>query len=457
MFNVSIMASLRNLPLVAEYGYGALFYFLSVGLIFLIPCALVSAELATGWPKSGGIYIWVREAFGNRMGFFAVWMQWAHNITWYPAILSFVAATISYVFFPSLSENKLYVLSIVLIGYWGMTFLNYSGLKVSSWFSSIGVIGGTLIPGLFIILLGVTWKILGNESQISFEFSQFMPDLTHVDNLVFLAGFFLAFAGLEVSASYAGEVKNPQKNYPKAIIVAGIVVFLLFMLGSLAIAFVVPKEKIDLVSGLLEAFRIFLNSYHLGFLLPLIGILLVWGAIAEVNAWIIGPIKALQTTSTHGNLPPFFQKVNKHNMPTNLLLLQAVLVTFSSLVFLFVPNISTAYWILSAMAAQMYLIMYILMFAAAIKLRYSHPHVPRAYKIPHPHKGMWLVASIGIIGSLTGLTLSLLPPAQLDVGNLYFFETFIILGLVVMIVVPFIIQKVKKPHWLKSPDESTLS
>jgi len=454
MFNISIMASLRNLPLVADYGYSALFYFFFIGLIFLIPSALVSAELATGWPKSGGIYIWVREAFGNKWGFFSVWMQWAHNLTWYPAILSFVAATIAYVFFPSMAENKVYILSVVLVGYWAMTFLNFLGIKTSSLFSTIGVIAGTILPGALIIALGISWLIMGNPSQITFQAADLVPDFSRPDNLVFLSGFFLAFAGLEVSAGYAGEVKNPQRNYPRAIIIAALVVFLLFMLGSLSIAFVVPRSDISLVTGLMEAFKVFLTSYHLEWILPVIGVLLVFGAIAEVNAWIIGPVKALATTSVHGNLPPYFQKTNEHGMPTRLLLFQAIIVTAVSFIFLFMPTVSTSYWILSAMAAQMYLIMYIMMFISAIKLRYSKPHIPRAYQIPHPHKGMWIVASIGVFASLFGLILSLLPPAQLNVGNIYLFESFIIFGLAIMIAIPFIIYSRKQPDWLilEKPD-----
>ena len=128
MLNVSIMASLRNLPLVASYGFSALALFLIVGIFYLIPCALVSAELATGWPKSGGIYIWVREAFGDAWGFIAIWLQWIHNVAWYPAILSFVATTIAYVFQPSLAENKIFILTIVLTTFWGMTIINFFGL-----------------------------------------------------------------------------------------------------------------------------------------------------------------------------------------------------------------------------------------------------------------------------------------------------------------------------------------
>lgn len=447
MLNVSIMASLRNLPLVAEYGYSAIFYFLIVGICFLLPSALVSAELATGWPKSGGIYVWVREAFGDIWGFFSIWMQWVHNVTWYPAILAFVATTLAYVFYPPLATNKYYVLSVVLVGFWGMTFLNFLGIKASSLFSTIGVIAGTIIPGTFLILLGVLWMISGKPMQIHFDMAGVLPDLSRFDNIVFLGGLFLAFAGLEVSSGYAGEVKNPQKNYPRAIIYAAVIVFFLFMLGSLAIGIVIPKEKISLVSGLMEALTVFLDDFGIAWLIPLIGILLVYGAVAEVNSWIIGPVKALYTTTIHGNLPPIFQKTNAKGVPTNLLLFQAIIVTISSCVFLTMPSLSTSYWILSALSTQIYLVMYIMMFLASIRLRYTRPHVPRAYRIPKPHKGIWVVALLGVFTSLFAIFLIFVPPAQLEIGSLAFYESFLIVGLVIMIAIPLVIQAFKKPEW----------
>jgi len=455
MLNVSIMASLRNLPLVAEYGYSAIFYFLIAGLFFLMPCALVSAELATGWPKSGGIYIWVREAFGDLWGFFAIWMQWVHNVTWYPAILAFVATTLGYVFYPPLATNKYFVLSVVLIGFWSMTILNLLGMRTSSLFSTIGVIIGTILPGLFLISLGFLWISIGKTSQIHFSFHEIIPDFSRLDNMVFLAGLFLAFAGLEVSSGYAGEVKNPQKNYPKAIILAGLITFFLFMLGSLAIGIVIPKEEISLVSGLMEALKIFLAGFNISWLLPILGLLLVIGAVAEVNSWIIGPVKALYTTTTHGNLPPFFQKTNSRGVPVNLLLFQACIVTIASFVFIAMPNLSSSYWILSALSTQIYLIMYLLMFMSAIKLRYSHSHVPRAYKIPHPHRGIWFVASIGIITCLFIIFLLFVPPGQIHVGSFLFYESFLIIGLAIMSAIPLLIHAFKKSDWLVESDSDT--
>ncbi len=447
MLNVSVMASLRNLPLVSEYGLGATFYFLIVALMFLVPCALVSAELATGWPRTGGIYVWVREALGDKWGFFAVWVQWAHNLSWYPVILSFVASTLAYVISPELAENKLYVLTVVLISFWGMTLLNYLGIKTSSWFSSLGVIVGTILPGAFIIALGAAWIFQGHPSQIALNWSAVIPDTSNLNNLVFLAGMFLAFAGLEVTAAHASQVKEPQKNYPKAILIAAFITFTLFMLGSLSIAVVIPKTEISLVAGLIEAFGKFFGRYHMESILPVMAILLVIGAIAEVNAWIIGPVKGLYATTSDGHLPPYFQKVNKQGVPTSLLLFQAIIVTGASFVILKMPSVSASYWILTALSAQSYLVMYILMFISALKLRYSHPKVHRAYKIPFGKFGIWTTVIFGVVASLFAIFIAFIPPGQLPTGNLLFYELFLIGGLLVMCGIPLIIYAFKKPSW----------
>ncbi len=448
MLNVAIMASLRNLPLVASYGLGSIFFFAIVAIFFLIPSALVSAELATGWSKGGGVYIWVREALGDRWGFLAIWMQWVHNVAWYPVILSFVATTLAYVFSPELAQSKIFVVSVIIISFWAMTIFNSLGVETSSWFSTIGVIVGTILPGILIISLGSTWVLGGNPINTKISFSALIPDFKSLGDFVFLAGLFLAFTGLEVSSSYASEVKNPQKNYPRAIILAAVLTFSIFMLGALAIAFVIPSSDISLAAGLMEAFQEFFKYYGLSWILPIVAILLVIGAVAEVNAWIVGPVKGLYATTNHGNLPPLFHKTNKKGVPMNLLWFQAIIVTITSLVILQLPSVSAAFWILSVMSAQIYLVMYILMFISAIRLRYSKPHVPRAYKVPYKRRGIWFVSLLGIIASTFIILLGFIPPAQLNVGNLLFYELFLIIGLAIMIAIPMIIHAFRKPHWI---------
>lgn len=454
MLNVSIMLSLRTLPLVAQWGFSSLFFFFIVGLFFLLPCALVSAELATGWPKSGGIYIWVREAFGDRLGFFSIWMQWIHNVAWYPVILSFIATTLAHITCPELAENKFYILSVILVSFWGMTLLNYLGIKISGRASSIGAIIGTILPGIFIIGLGAFWIFAGKPGFLKLSASSFIPEITSMDSIVFLAGLFLAFSGLEVSACLAGDVKDPQKNYPKAIALAAIITFVLLTLGALSIAYIIPPQEISLVAGLMEAFERFLPAFNLSILLPILGGLLIIGALAEVNSWLISPVKGLHTTSLHGNLPPVFQTLNSHGTPTNLLFFQAIIVSITSLIFLFMPNISSGFWLLTVLSAQSYLIMYIMMFLAAIRLRYNKPRVPRVYKIPFPHKGIWVISSMGIAASLFAIVIGFIPPQHMEIGSPLFYKLFLCGGLFVMCAIPLVISFLKKPSWYFSLEKA---
>ncbi len=447
------MASLRNLPVVAEYGFSCIFLYLVVALVFLLPSALVSAELATGWIRTGGIYVWVKEALGARWGFFAIWMQWVHNVTWFPAILTFVATLLAYVFAPSLANNKWFLFSTVLISFWGMTFLNLMGLKVSSWFSILGVIAGTVIPGLFIIGLALSWMGAGYPLQISFSWAHFFPDSYQIKDLAFLAGLFLAFGGLEVNAVHAREVKNPQKDYPRAILLAAFLAFLLLSFGSIAIAAVIAKEKISLIAGLIQTFQVMLQPLGISFFLPLLSLMIITGSIAEVNAWIIGPVRGLYATAKHGDLPVFFQKKNRKEIPANLLYFQGVIVSLSSLVILFMPSSSSAFWILSALSVLLYLSMYILMFISAIRLRYSHPHVDRPYRIPYKHKGMWFVCSVGILSCSCAFFLGFVPPSQLQVGSLWFYESFLLLGVLSMWAIPLVIYSLKKDFWKNHYEE----
>ena len=218
MINVALIQSLRNLPVTAEVGWAAVFFYAIAGLGFFIPCSLVCAELATGWPSTGGVYTWVKEAFGPRWGFVAVWLQWVENIIWYPTVLSFAAATVAYLFNPALADNKFYILGMILLIYWTCNIVDSQGMKISGLLSSIGVIVGTLLPGTVIITLGFLWVAIGHPSEIPFSWDSLIPNMDNIQNIVFLVGVMLGFAGMEVSAVHAREVEHPQKHYPMAIL-----------------------------------------------------------------------------------------------------------------------------------------------------------------------------------------------------------------------------------------------
>lgn len=449
MLSLAVVISLRNLPLSAEYGISSLFYYVVAACLFMIPYALVSAELASGWPKSGGVYIWVREALGERWGFFAIWMQWFHNMTWYPAMLAFIGAGIAYLFRPELANNHLYLTFVILVGFWSITLLNFLGIRASAWVSTLCVIIGAIIPGIILIVLGIHWVFTGELLAIPLSLSNFIPDFGYPANLVFLAGIFLALSGLEANANLAREVKNPQKNYPKAIAIAAILTLSILVLGSLAIAVVIPKEDISLISGLLDAFQAFFSALNLWWLVPIIALFTVLGAFGELNAWAIAGVKGLFVTTEHGSLPPYFHKVNKHYTPVRLMFFQAIIVTVVAFIFIYLPDVNISYWLLSALSAQMYLLMYILLFISGLVLRYKKPNVPRPYRVPFKNVGIWVASTLGIASCLFAFGVSFIPPTGFEIGSVTVYETILITAIVVSCLIPFVIHALRKEGWKK--------
>ena len=448
MINLAAICNIANLPFAAKYGFSSLFFFALMAFCFFIPVGLISAELATGWPERGGIYIWVREALGERTGFIAIWLQWVENVIWYPTILSYSAATIAYAFSPSLAENKAYIAISIILFFWIITAINLRGMKISGWISTICVIIGTLLPGTIIILLSAFAIIKGTPSQITFNLKEFIPSFDSASTYSLLAAILLSYGGLEMSAVHAKEVENPQKEYPKAIFLSAIVIMIFLSLGSLSISYLVPKEKIELASGSIEAFQYLFQIYHTKWAVPLIALLMTLGSLGTISTWTVGPSKGLVATARHGELPPFLQKMNKKAMPIAILFLQACIVSLLCLVFVFMPNVSASYHLLFYLTAQLYLIMYIMMFLAGIVLRYKFPKTHRAFKIPFgKHTGMWVVATIGILTSLLAIFAGFIPPPDLPIGNIFFFKAFLIVGLLIFCCIPILIHKIKKPSW----------
>jgi putative glutamate/gamma-aminobutyrate antiporter len=449
MMNIAIIMNLRGLPMMAKEGLAMVFFLLFASIIFLLPTSLVSAELATGWPVSGGVYKWIKEAFGGRLGFIAIWLQWIQNVIWYPTILSFGAGALAYLFFnPALANNKLFNVIVILSVYWGATLMNFRGMKTSGRLTTAGVIGGTIFPGILLIVLGVIWWLKGNPLEFTLTSHSILPDFGNFDNISFLAGVVLLFAGMEVSAVHAMEVRNPRTEYPKAIFLAAATIVAIFTLSSLAIAAVIPVANISLTAGIMQGFKDLLHRFNMDWLLPIIGALVAFGAIGAVTAWIIGPSKGLLATAKDGDLPPFLAYTNKNGVATHILFVQGLIVTLITLVYLLMPNVSSAFFLLTALTAILYLIMYIMLFAAAIRLRYSQPEVHRAYMVPGGNLGMWIVSGIGILGALFAIAVGFFPPSQLTMGSPTFYVTFLIVGIVICAAAPVIIYFFKKPEWV---------
>jgi putative glutamate/gamma-aminobutyrate antiporter len=448
MINIAAICNIGSLTIPASNGFSALFYLTIAALFFFIPVALVSAELASGWPQRGGVYVWVKEALGSRFGFLAIWMQWMENIIWYPTSLSFIVATSAYIFNPTLAENKLYIMIMVLTIFWVLTLINFLGMKFSGWFSTICALVGTLLPGLVIIAYGLIWILHGHPSYIQYSLNHLFPTSNTIQQLGCMAGLMLMLGGLEMSANHAKEVKNPRRTYPFAILISTVLILCIYSLGSLAIASVVPQEKLNLAAGSIEAFKTFFSYFDISWATPYMATLMSIGALGMVSTWIAGPTKGILATAEHGELPPLLQKTNKKSMPVALLLSQGIVMTIMSCVFLFMPTVSSSYWMLFNLAAILYLIMYLLMFISAIILRYKKPEVDRAFKIPGKNIGMWIASSCGILGSSFGIIMSFFPFESLQKINIIYYDIFLFVGIVFFVSISLIITHKKHPSWM---------
>lgn len=444
MITVGSVDSIRNLPATALFGSQLIFYFILGAVFFLIPTALVSAELASGWAKQGGIYVWVKEAFGKKSGFLAIWLQWIENVIWYPTILSFVAGTIGYLINPALTSNPYFLWAVIVSCFWGATLLNLRGMKSSAMFSSFCSLAGLLLPMSLIIGLGVAWITQGNPLQINFDVPSIVPHLADKSMWVSLTAIMMSFCGIEIATVHANDVNNPQHAFPKALIYSVGIILSTLILGSLAIAVVLPGKDINLVAGIMQAFEAFFSRYNMNWMMPVVAVMLVLGGLGGVSNWIIAPTKGLLVAAEDGNLPELFQRTNTKGAPVVMLITQAVIVTVLSALFLFMPSVNGSYWLLTALAAQLYMLMYFIMFLAAIKLRISEPNHHRPFKIPGGMMGMLLVSGIGIIGVLTTLGVSFIPPEGIDVGSTARYELTLIIGLILMCAPPFI------SSWLQS-------
>lgn len=426
MINIIAIDSLRNLPVNAVNGLAIPFYYLITCLFFMIPCALVTAVLATHYPKTGGSYVWVRQAFGHRLGFMAIWLQWIYNVFWYPTILAFVATNIAYFIRPELVQSKLYLVSMIIGLFSIASLVNWFGMQLSSFMSILSAIIGTIIPMTLIIILGGLSADLTDMTSIH-QLGGWIPDLTQSNNLALFGIILFSVFGLEMSATHAESVINPEKNYPKALLYSSVFIVLSLVLASLAIAFIVPQDQLNILSGLDQAMALVLAKSHATFLLPLFIFSIIIGSLGGISAWVIGPAKGLMVAAKDGNLPRELARLNRFGSPTRILLLQWLLVILICGLFIYLPSFNTSYWLLSNITAQLALLFYVLFFAAAFSLSYRLPRKLGAYKLKP-----WLlklVSSTGLLLCLATFIIGFIPPTAIFIPNLSQYEAFLLGGI----------------------------
>jgi amino acid transporter len=446
MMTVGAVGYLGSAPTLSVYGLASVFLYVLPAIVFLLPASLVAAELASGW--QGGVYNWVREGISAPMALIAVWCQFAQTVFYYPALLAYVAGTLAYVISPSLADNGVYTAVVIVVLFWGSVLVSSRGTGLVARLASSATLVGTLIPGGLLVVLGAIYLLRGNQSAALIDVHHVLPEWNGLGSIVLIVNSFFTYAGVEVNAVHVDELRDPGREFPKAMFVATALVLAVFVLPTLAIAWVIPSQKISLTAGVMQAFDALLNRLHLGFALPVIALALVVGALGGMIAWLDGPSEGLlKIGREQGYLPPYFQKVNDKGIQLHILVAQGVVITIIGFVCALIPSVNSAYWIFAAMATQVYLIMYALMFIAAIRLRRRQPDHPRGYKVP----ALWLQCALGVASSVAAFLIGFVPPSQFGHSGPLLYGLLMLTGILALgVIPPLLLEWRRKPDWKAS-------
>jgi len=450
LLTVGSVGYLGSAPALSVFGLASVFLYVLPAFVFLVPVSLVAAELASGWP--GGVYNWVREGISAPMGLLAVWCQFAQTIFYYPALLAYVAGTLAYVFDPGLASNGVYNAIVIIVLFWGGVLVVSRGQALVARLGSGGTLLGTLIPAAILVALGIAYLVQPNRSAAPMTASHLLPAWTGLASIVLVVNSFFTYAGVEVNAVHVNELRNPGREYPRSIFLAMGLVLAVFIGPTLAISWVVPASQISLTTGVMQAFNSLFTHFGLEFAVPLIAIALAVGALAGMITWLDGPSEGLLLIGREqGFLPPYFQKVDSHGIEVRIIAAQGAVITLIALLYAFIPTVSHAYWIFAVMATQVYLVMYVLMFVAAIRLRRSEPDHPRGYRAP----ALGLLCLLGTVSSVSALVIGFIPPAQFGHLNPVTYAVLILAGLLAIgILPPLLMDRLRKPGWKAAGDGS---
>ena len=445
---VGSVGNLGSTPPLAVLGLASISLYVLPAVLFLLPVALVAAELASGWP--GGVYNWVEQGISAPMGLLAVWCEFAQTIFFYPALLAYIADTLAYVFDPRLAGNGVFTAVIIIVLFWAGVLVTSRGSTFVAALSSSGTVIGTLIPGAIIVALGVAYLLQGNHSAAPMTAHHLLPAWQGIASIVLVVNSFFTYAGVEVNAVHIDELRNPSRDYPRSIFLALGLCLAVFIFPTLAISWVVPSHQISFTAGVMQAFDRLLTHFGLAFGVPVIAIALAAGALAGMLAWLDGPSEGLlRIGREQGFLPPYFQRVNRQGIEVRILAAEGIVITAIALLYAFVPSVSHAYWIFAVMATQVYMIMYVLMFIAAIRLRRSRPDRTRGYRVP----ALGLLCLIGTMSALAALVIGFFPPSQFGHSNPLVYAALILAGILTIgILPPLLLDRLRRPQWKAASD-----
>ena len=409
LFYIVTGISLRWIATAATVGASAVVIWLIALCAFYLPLALSVMELSSRYPQEGGLYIWTKRAFGEFPGFMTGWSYWASNLPYYPAVLYFAASNALYIgpkSWLALSNNKTYFLLFALLGLLVATFLNVIGLSVGKWLHNLGAIGTWLPIAILFAIAAVAWHRFGSATR--FALATMTPHM-HFRDVLFLATIVFALGGSESASFLGGEIQDPRKNLPRALLSGGAFVTTGYILGTVAVLIALPASQISGLEGIMQA--ISKSAEHVGWfgVGPVAALLITISNLGALGAWLAVSARLPFVAGIDRYLPAAFARVHpKWGTPYVALLVQAAV----GIIFIFIGQVGTsvygAYEVLVSMGIITYFIPYLFVFASLIRLQHE-PSAPGVMHIPGGRRAAIALGMLGFATTLVTIACSVMP------------------------------------------------
>jgi amino acid transporter len=419
LFNVVVIFSVRGMTTAAKMGPLSVLLWLVAVAAFFIPLGLTVTELGTRDPGLGGFYCWTRDAFSEAHGFLAAWFYWVSNLTYLPSLLIFLAGAVAFVVGkPALGEDPAYVVSLSLTVLWFTAWLNVRGLNVGKIVTNGGAVA-SWIAALMLIAAGAV-ALARFGSATPFTHGSFRAAAGGAQTLAYFGTLSFALVGLELAPVMCAEIKDPRRTLPRAVLVSGIVIAVLYVAGTLAILVAIPPAEVSPVSGALGAFQAVAS--HVGW--PVLGAvvagLVSFSVLGGLAAWLGGAARLPLAVGLDRFLPPVMAKLHpRHDTPHVAILFQAALTSIFIVASQTGSTVREAYLVLLDTTIILNFIPFIYMFLALPLLRPATEE-PGVVRVPGGKGMVWLVALAGLGATLLTLVSAVVPPP--DVGNVWVFE-----------------------------------
>jgi amino acid transporter len=411
LFTVSAMLVVETLTASAAIGTKTIAWWIIAIVLFLIPYALITAELATAYPTQGGIYVWVRHALGNRWAARTTYWYWVNVALWMPSVFVLFAGVFFQLFDTRLAEwpaGKWWQVALAVALVWLVVWIGVMRLEIGKFFNDLGAI----LKVVIIVALGVGGIVFairhGAANHITA--SSFVPSFglakTFLPVIVFL------LLGFELVSSMAGEVKKPEKSIPKAIFASGFIIAALYLFATVGILLALSLSKLTLVEGLVEAFKAIFGSKGIGeVIVYILGIAALYTYITNMTTWTMGANRSAVEAAADGELPKILGREHPtRHTPVGALVATGIISTVVLVVAaLFINEQNSLFFGIFAASSVIFLLPYLLMYPSVAVLRYREPDRPRPFRIPGGNGVVIAMVVITCIFIAAGVVLFLWP------------------------------------------------